>query len=177
MKTKSFEQFVEEARKIHGNRYIYHKDTYVNMTKPTTITCPIHGDFTQTPNNHLSGNGCPKCNQSKLENEIMQFLTEHNIEYIPQHSFKWLKYKGKMSLDFYLPKYNIAIECQGKQHFQIVEHFGGDKCFKDTIKRDNIKRALCESNGVKLLYYSNLGIEYPYEVYESKEELLKIILK
>jgi hypothetical protein len=28
-----------------------------------------------------------------------------------------------------------------------------------------------------LLYYSNLGIEYPYFVFENKEELLKEIIK
>lgn len=30
-----------------------------------TITCPIHGDFKQTPAMHLSGNGCPLCAPNK----------------------------------------------------------------------------------------------------------------
>lgn len=34
----------------------------------------------------------------------------------------------------------------------------------------------CDEHGIKLLYYSDLGIEYPYKVYEDKEELLKEIL-
>lgn len=37
------------------------------------------------------------------------------------------------------------------------------------------KRELCELNDVNLLYYSNLGIEYPYVVFEDKELLLKEI--
>ena len=53
----------------------------------------------------------------------------------------------------------------------------GEEKFKYRIENDNRKRKLCEENGVKLLYYSNLGIEYPYFVFENKEELLKEIIK
>ena len=49
--------------------------------------------------------------------------------------------------------------------------------FNKLIERDNRKRKLCEEHGIKLLYYSNLGIEYPYKVYEDKNELLNEILK
>lgn len=34
-----------------------------------------------------------------------------------------------------------------------------------------------KEHGIKLLYYSNLHIDYPYKVYEDKEELLKEIVK
>lgn len=76
-------------------------------------------------------------------------------------------------MDFYLPKYNVAIECQGKQHFGL----GGwnNKDYTSIKERDERKRRLCEENGVKLLYYSNLGMEYPYKVYEDKNEILKKI--
>ena len=43
------------------------------------------------------------------------------------------------------------------------------------IERDKIKKELCDKNGINLLYYSNLGIEYPYKVYENVNEILKII--
>ena len=49
--------------------------------------------------------------------------------------------------------------------------------FNKLVERDNKKRKLCEEHGTKLLYYSNLGIEYPYKVYEDKNELLNEILK
>ena len=44
-----------------------------------------------------------------------------------------------------------------------------------TKELDKRKKNLCEKNNVKLLYYSNLGIEYPYDVFEDKEKLLKEI--
>ena len=115
------------------------------------------GEFWQTPQSHLRGKGCPKCKQSHLENEVMAFLENNHIDYIPQKKFSWL---GKKSLDFYLPKYNTAIECQGKQHFADTL-FGN---FQSIFENDKKKKELCDKNGVKLLYYSNLNIEYPYQV-------------
>lgn len=50
------------------------------------IICPEHGEFLQTPNNHLRGKGCPKCakqNNSKLEKTVETFLKDNNIKYIP----------------------------------------------------------------------------------------------
>lgn len=58
------EEFVEKARAIHGDRYDYGKAVYVRSQKKITITCPIHGDFEQTPNNHLTGSGCFDCNRT-----------------------------------------------------------------------------------------------------------------
>jgi hypothetical protein len=75
--------------------------------------------------------------------------------------------------------YNIAIECQGEQHFGFSSSskFFGEEKYEKIIQYDKKKAQLCEENGVKLLYYSNLGIEYPYEVFEDKEKLLEEIQK
>ena len=164
-----FEEFEKRAKIIHNNKYTYVKDSFVNFSTDTEIICPIHGKFPQTPTNHLRGKGCPKCKQSHLENEIMGFLITNELEFETQKKFEWL---GRQSLDFYLPKYNIAIECQGKQHFKDTM-FG---TFKENLEKDVTKRKLCEEHGIKLLYYSNLGIDYPYEVFEDKEKLLEEIL-
>jgi hypothetical protein len=43
--------------------------------------------------------------------------------------------------------------------------------------RDSRKRDLCKENNLILLYYSNLNIEYPYEVFTNKNNLLKEIKK
>lgn len=56
--TKSF---VDASNYIHGGRYIYDKTKYVKRNQKVIITCPEHGDFEQTPGNHLYGYGCPAC--------------------------------------------------------------------------------------------------------------------
>ena len=55
------EEFINKARKIHGNTYDYSKVVYVNTHIEIIIICPKHGEFLQTPNGHLSGKGCMKC--------------------------------------------------------------------------------------------------------------------
>lgn len=58
---KTTPQFIEEARKAHGDKYDYSKSAYVNKDTKLTIICPEHGEFSMTPRNHLKGEGCPQC--------------------------------------------------------------------------------------------------------------------
>lgn len=57
--------FVEKARSIHGDLYVYDKTLYSGARNKLMIECKTHGIFTQTPTNHLSGQGCPKCGITK----------------------------------------------------------------------------------------------------------------
>lgn len=61
---KSTEEFVSEACDVHANKYDYTKVTYSTSETPVTIICPVHGDFEQTPGNHLQGHGCHCCAKS-----------------------------------------------------------------------------------------------------------------
>ncbi len=61
-RAKTTEQFVAEATALHEGRYSYPRTVYDGQAMPITITCAEHGDFTQTPNSHLSHkSGCPVC--------------------------------------------------------------------------------------------------------------------
>lgn len=168
------DEFIEKAIKVHNGFYSYDKEkiVFVNTNIKIPIICPIHGEFWQRPANHLLGVGCPYCQSSKLENEIAELLKTNNINFIQKHHTNWL---GRLELDFYLPQYNIGIECQGLQHFEPISYFNGDEGLKHTIERDKRKLKLCNENNLKLLYYSNLGIQYPYKVFEDKNLLLKEI--
>ena len=163
----STSEWVSKAKEVHGDKYDYSKVEYTNNRTKLCISCKIHGDFLQEPNNHLQGQGCPLCSESKLEKEINRILVENNILFERQKKFDWL---GRQSLDFYLPEYKVAIECQGEQHYKPVDFGGkGNEWAKQellkTIKRDNKKKILCSDNCIKLLYYSN----------ENKQNILKFI--
>lgn len=164
--------FINKANFVHNHKYDYSKVEYVNARTKVCIICPEHGEFWQTPDDHLHGKECPFCKTSKIEKLISNVLCENNVSFEQQKKFEWL---GKQSLDFYLPDYNIAIECQGKQHFEAVEHFGGLKGFKKTLLRDKKKRKLCKNNNIGLLYYSDLNIDFPYEVITDINNLINVI--
>lgn len=54
--------FVNRARAIHGDRYGYDNAVYGGLNEKLTVTCSVHGDFQQAPNNHLYAKaGCPGC--------------------------------------------------------------------------------------------------------------------
>jgi len=55
------EDFIERARKVHGDRYDYSKVLYVAAISKVKIICPEHGEFEQQPTNHYIGRGCREC--------------------------------------------------------------------------------------------------------------------
>lgn len=152
------ELFIKRANEIHDGKYDYSKVEYINNRTKVCIICPEHGEFWQTPSSHLNGKGCPICKISHLERNLKRFLDEKNVQYIYQYRNNEIF--GKQSLDFYLPKYKIAIECQGEQHYvdnffkkhykeKSVEHL------KYIQKLDMRKRYLTHLNGIKMVYYYN----------------------
>ena len=66
-KTIPYKEFLRRARIVHGDRYEYHGNNYVNMSTKTRITCRIHGDFWQLPDNHVSkGSNCSRCGDTSV---------------------------------------------------------------------------------------------------------------
>jgi len=74
LKTKSTEQFIEEAKLVHKDKYDYSKVNYVSARENVVIICKEegHGEFLQTPDNHLNGKGCPICAKTKRENTMLE---------------------------------------------------------------------------------------------------------
>ena len=62
--------FIHNAKNIHGDEYDYSLVKYINNKTKVTIKCKHHGMFEQQPNNHISGQGCPKCKNDKLSNNM-----------------------------------------------------------------------------------------------------------
>lgn len=59
--TLSTEGFIKRSNILHKGLYTYSKTVYVRNDCKVKISCKEHGEFEQSPNNHLAGNGCPKC--------------------------------------------------------------------------------------------------------------------
>lgn len=163
-------KFIERARKLHGDKYDYSKVKYKSDKERVCIICPIHGEFWMTPHNHLAshrrGCGCPKCANavSKLEENIINRLTEENIKFKKEYTNK--KIFGKMRGDFFIESYNVMIECQGRQHFEEINslHFAYGGCLSNQIERDYNFNKCCKDANIKLFYYfdedNTKGVDY-----------------
>lgn len=85
------ENFVNKAKKIHGDRYDYSKVNFINNRTKVVINCSLHGDFTQTPKNHLRGQGCPKCGKEYArqchKGDYTSFVNEAKIRFGDRYSF------------------------------------------------------------------------------------------
>ena len=62
---KTKQEFIDEARGVHGDWYDYGHVDYRGSKTKVTIVCPEHGPFEQTPSKHLYGQGCSVCNRTK----------------------------------------------------------------------------------------------------------------
>lgn len=159
----SQKEFVERANKIHYDKYKYDNIVYDKLGTKVMITCPIHGDFEQKAQTHLSGHGCPRCSSSKGEEKITYFLLNKEIAFVREKKFHKL---GSLRFDFYLPDYNLCIEYDGIHHFVSVDRFKSGKTDLAQIKaRDEKKNQFCFENNIKL-------IRIPYTDYNNIEKIL-----
>ena len=169
-KRKTKELFISQSKKIHNDKYDYSSVEYTNSHTKICIICPKHGIFFQRPYDHLNGHGCPSCENSVLEEMVRKELTKNNILFEEYYCFEWLineETKYPYKLDFYLPKYDVAIECQGIQHFKPIKFFGGEKNLRYNIKRDLDKKKLCHEHNVRLLYF----LDEKYNDYLDKTDI------
>ena len=177
----STEEFIKRANEIHKEKYDYSKVDYLGADTKVCIICPEHGEFWQTPHNHISGKqGCPECNtskNSKIVQKIETILKEFNIQYIKEKTFDWLKNKSHMYLDFFLPDYNVGIECHGLQHFEPVEYFGGKIEYDRRYEMDKLKYKLCSEHDIKIYYFTDIDSEYFEKLYFNENNLIEDICK
>lgn len=154
---KSSAEFVKDATELWGNKCDYSRVEYDGNKKKVCIICKKHGEFFQKPNDHLTGYGCPRCQTSKGELKIEQYLIAYGIDYVRQKRFVDCinpTTGQKLKFDFYLPAVNLLIEYDGEQHFRggyVGCHKMTDLEIAELKTRDGIKTAYAKSKGIRLL--------------------------
>ena len=122
------EEIVELFKNTHRDKYDYSKTIFNKMHERVTITCPIHGDFEQTPSKHILGQGCPKCAVLKRA----ESKTLSNDNFIKKASVLH-KNKYDYSKTVYNGTYNeIEIICNKHGSFtqRANDHLNGHGCPK-----------------------------------------------
>ena len=156
---KTTKQYINEARKIHGNKYDYSKVKYTTAKSKIKIICKIHGLFEQEASSHLSGCGCPKCSSNGTYKIAQEWI---NLLLINQPELRHFYHeKG----EFNIPNTNYKADGYNKTTKTIYEFHGdfwhgnpeifnhklmNDACkktFGQLYKRTMKKQKECENLG------------------------------
>ena len=138
-KLNTISDFIKLSNNKHHGKYDYSRVNYINNATKVCIICPKHGEFWQRPDNHIKGQGCPKCGQitSKAEDEIINILKD----FCPQRHNRTLL-EGK-EIDIYLHNLKLGIEYNGLRWHS--EEFGKDHRYH----LDKLNE--CNEQGIRLI--------------------------
>jgi Zn finger protein HypA/HybF involved in hydrogenase expression len=118
--------FLTKAKEIHGGRYGYNIETYVNNRTPMEIVCDTHGIFKQAPGNHVRGYGCPLCGVDKRSTS-QSSGTDHFIRRATDaHGRRYDYSKSK----YYRSGTKLIISCPTHGDFEQTPegHYSGKGC-------------------------------------------------
>lgn len=161
-KRKSHQDYVKELQNINKNIKVIGE--YTTAQSHISVQCLLcENIWNPIADSLLRGNGCPYCKTSKLETLTEEYLKGQQINYDKNAKYKELIGFGnrQLSYDFYLPQYNLLIECQGEQHEHPVEYFGGIKKYVIQKIHDTRKRKYAHDHNINLLeiwYYEKTKI-------------------
>lgn len=150
-------EFVEMVYRLVGKEYTVLTKYSLSRKKLKIRHNICKNEYLVTPNKFIMGRRCPNCSSSRGENRISEWLNRNNITFISEYSFEDLKGRSNVPLKFDFAIINkdntihSLIEFDGRQHFEAIDFFGGEKEFKRTVKLDTIKNKYCLDNKIKLL--------------------------
>lgn len=165
IESKRYKKYEWVKNTINKEGYKLLTDTYINNKQTLKIQCDKGHIYDTNFNYFQQGCRCNICNSSKGNKKIKDILDKFNIYNKPEYKFKDCKFKKKLPFDFYLPDYNLIVEFDGIQHYEMIEHFGGYDGFISRKIRDTIKNIYCRNNNIDLL-------RIPYWEFDNIENIL-----
>lgn len=161
---KTNEEFILEAKQIHGDLYDYSKTIYISSFNKVKIICKIHGEFEQIARSHIIGRGCILCGYVcsglKSRKTIEQFIMEANNVHENKYDYSRVIYINSVT--------NIKILCLKHGEFETTpyNHINGRGCLK-CIKSQYSKKAIRWLNYIALknnLYIQHAENEGEYKI-------------
>lgn len=125
--TKTYETFVKQAQGVHGSVYDYSKVEYINNRTKVCIICPLHGDFYQSPDQHINNkNKCPICAE-EIRGKESRLTTEEFISKAKDIHGDTYDYSKSV---YITSNEKITIECRqhGDFHQTAGSHLAGCGC-------------------------------------------------
>jgi very-short-patch-repair endonuclease len=166
----STNDFIQKSKETHGDKYNYSKSNYTKMSDQVIIICKKHGDFKQTPSNHITHKqGCPIC-INKTEAKLYENIISHYPNLHTQFKHDWCMKKSYLPYDFCIPEYKIIIELDGAQHFRQVRNW---KSPEEQFENDKYKEECANQNGYSVIRL--LQEDVFYDTYDWVKELCDAI--
>ena len=171
-KKKTTEEFIEESKLIHGEKYDYSLVNYVNSKVKVNIICREHGVFEQIPNSHLLGKGCPVCGrETSSKKRRLDFIKTAKLVHGDKYDYSLVNYvNGKTKVKIICPIHGM-FEQIAENH---LDGHGCPKCRSDKL-RNNGKTTEQFIEESKLVH----GDRYDYSLvnYVNGKTKVKIICK
>lgn len=150
---------------IHKGFYSYEKAIYVNAKTKMIITCASHGDFKQTSNVHLRGDGCPTCGHLKtISGSVQRAKEKFPIEATEIHNNKY----GYSLVEYKNARTKVKIICpvHGAFNQSPDAHLKGKGCKKCAVietsdsQRFTREQVINKCNSIHNSFYSYDNMEY-----------------
>lgn len=159
-------QFINQAKKVHKNKYDYSFVQYVNSWTQVKIICPAHTAFTQLPSNHLAGKGCPKCKNTqtsiRCKHNLKKFIDKAQKVHGDLYNYSKVNYK--------LDNQKVVIICKEHGEFKQVvrSHLSGNGCPRCAGFNVSFEEFVQKSNAVHKNKYDYSVAEKNYTGVRSK---------
>lgn len=161
---RTIQTFISRCEEVHDKFYGYKSTMFVNSLTPVTITCPIHGDFTQRPADHLRGRGCPSCGVVKHRKgachqavvAATNFVTKAQKIHGTYYSYGGVVYQSART--------KVVISCPTHGEFRQTpnDHLSGKGCSEcGKVRRGERKRILATNEAINAAILRH-GNKYSY---------------
>jgi len=175
MRRKTTEEFIKEAKKIHGNRYDYSKVKYINYYTKVIIGCKLHGYFSQIPATHINnGSGCIFCGRKSCGEKKNSNTEEFIKKAIKIHGNKY----DYSKVNYINAKTKVEIICKQHGIFNQIpdKHLSGNGCKFCGYKSNSIKQILGKEKFIEMANkIHNNKYDYSLSEYVNNNTKIKII--
>lgn len=123
-KRKTTDEFISEAKAVHGERFDYSETKYINGRTKVKIVCKKHKVFEQRPDSHILNEGCPQCNIINRTKTTEQFIIEAELIHGDLYDYSLVEYENTKS------KVIIICKTHGIFNQEPISHLKTNGCNK-----------------------------------------------
>jgi hypothetical protein len=140
------EEFIQRAKKIHGDKYDYSLVEYKNMNSKVILICDKHGEFPIFPNNHIHKKcGCDKCRDT-YKSTTKKFIEKARKIHGNKYDYSLVNYKNNRFVVEIICPVHGSFELTPNKHLDRID--GCPKCNR-TSKGENIIKWWLDNNNIQ----------------------------